>query len=183
MPNYRRWYTGRFVFLTVVTAARQRLLCGELARRLLREAIDEARQRWPWRTRAMVLPPDHLHVLWELPEDDLDYSKRVARWKGRFTSKWLAAGGAESDVPAGQRRRRLRGVWQQRFLKHTIRDPRDYRFHLDYIHSNPVKHKLVKRPVEWPWSSFHRYVREGQYESDWAGRIDLPGSTEYTWIE
>ena len=183
MPNYRRWHTGRFVFLTVVTAERRAFLCGDLARRLLREAMAAAHAKWPWRTRGLVLLPNHLHLLWELPADDLDYSKRVGRWKSRFTTAWLSAGASEAEVPTGQRRRRLRGVWQQRFFEHTIRSVRDYQMHLDYIHVNPVKHGLVERPVDWQWSTFHRYVREGVYAPDWCGRTDLPGSVEYTWLE
>jgi hypothetical protein len=29
---------------------------------------------------------------------------------------------------------------------------------------------------DWPWSSFHRYVLAGDYESDW-GSADLPPPT------
>ena len=121
MPNYRRWHTGRFVFLTVVTAERRAILCGDLARRLLREAMAAAHAKWPWRTLGLVFLPNHLHLLWELPADDLDYSKRVGRWKSRFTTAWLSAGASEAEVPAGQRRRRLRGVWQQRFFEKVPR--------------------------------------------------------------
>jgi putative transposase len=31
--------------------------------------------------------------------------------------------------------------------------------HVNYIHFNPVKHGLVKQVVDWPYSSFHRYIR------------------------
>lgn len=37
-----------------------------------------------------------------------------------------------------------------------------------YIHVNPVKHDLVDRVRAWPWSSFHRYVRLGEYDRDWG---------------
>jgi len=50
---------------------------------------------------------------------------------------------------------------------------------VDYIHLNPVKHGLARRPSEWPWSRFARYVEMGWYEPDWSGRADLPGSVEY----
>ena len=63
--------------------------------------------------------------------------------------------------------------------EHTIRDMRDFRLHVDYVHLNPVKHALASRPSEWPWSSFGRYVEMGWYEPDWCGRADLPGSVEY----
>jgi putative transposase len=38
-----------------------------------------------------------------------------------------------------------RGIWQRRFWEHAIRDPAD-----------------------WPYSSFHRYVKLGMYPPDWG---------------
>jgi putative transposase len=66
----------------------------------------------------------------------------------------------------------LHCIWQRRFWKHTIRDEVDLNRHLDYIHYNPVKHRLVKRVAEWPWSSFHRYVKMGFYEAGWRDGIE-----------
>jgi len=40
---------------------------------------------------------------------------------------------------------------------------------VDYIHYNPVKHGLVTQVKDWPYSSFHRYVRDGLLPEDWAG--------------
>ena len=40
--------------------------------------------------------------------------------------------------------------------------------HIDYIHFNPVKHGFVKSPVDWPYTSFHEYLRQGLYQSDWS---------------
>jgi putative transposase len=68
--------------------------------------------------------------------------------------------------------------WQRRFWEHTIRDEADLEAHFDYIHYNPVKHGLAKAPRDWPWSSFHRWVRAGHYDIDWARQPDeskLPG--------
>ena len=45
--------------------------------------------------------------------------------------------------------------------------------HVEYIHFNPVKHGLVKSPVEWPYSSFHRYVKQGAYDSDWGAGTEI----------
>jgi hypothetical protein len=44
-----------------------------------------------------------------------------------------------------------------------------YQYYVDYIHYNPVKHDRVKRGVDWPYSSFHRYIRLGVLDADWAG--------------
>jgi len=62
-----------------------------------------------------------------------------------------------------------RGIWQQRFWEHLIHNEADYRAHMDYVHINPVKHGLVSRVCDWPYSTFHRLVERGIYPSDWAG--------------
>ncbi len=59
-------------------------------------------------------------------------------------------------------------LWQRRFWEHTIRDERDLEAHVHYIHYNPVKHGWVTRVADWPCSSFHRYVRLGWVDTDWA---------------
>jgi len=58
-------------------------------------------------------------------------------------------------------------VWE-----HTSRDENDYMRHVDYVHWNPMKHGLVRRASDWPNSSFHRYVRDGDYPEDWAGGLE-----------
>ena len=50
-----------------------------------------------------------------------------------------------------------------------MRDQADLNRCLDYLHWNPVKHGYVKRVVDWPYSTFHRFVREGVYPEDWGG--------------
>jgi hypothetical protein len=62
-----------------------------------------------------------------------------------------------------------RGIWQQRFWEHLIRDDADYERHVAYCYINPVKHGLVARVQDWPHSSFHRYVRRGLFPLDWGG--------------
>jgi putative transposase len=123
----------------------------------------------------MVLLPDHLHFLMALPSGDVDYSTRIGQIKRTFTAGWLAAGLEEGESCGGRMRQRYRGVWQKRFWEHTIRDARDFAMHLDYIHVNPVKHRLVEWPRDWEWSSFHRYMKAGWYDRDWCGHIEIKG--------
>jgi putative transposase len=61
-----------------------------------------------------------------------------------------------------------RGFWQRRFWEHVIRDDADYVAPVDYCHLNPVKQGFVQRAVEWPYSTFHRYVEQGIYPLAWA---------------
>lgn len=65
--------------------------------------------------------------------------------------------------------RRERGIWQRHYWEHLIRDENDLRRHVEYIHFNPVKHGYSSRPVDWPYSSFCRWVARGEYPVDWAG--------------
>jgi putative transposase len=143
--------------------------------------MDKAFGERPWRTVGFVLLPDHWHALWHLPEGDSDYSWRIGRIKALFTRAYLTAGGDHGQPTASQRRNRRQAVWQPRFLEHTIRDARDFWKHLNYIHINPVKHGLVARPADWPWSTFHKWAKMGYYEVDWAGQGELPGFTHYDW--
>ena len=116
---------------------------------------------------AIVLLPNHLHLLLTLPPNDADFSTRIAAIKADFTRGYLAAGGAEQPRSTGRVRKRRRGVWQRWFWEHAIRDDTDLHRHLDYIHYNPVKHGVAACPHAWPFSSFERFVRERSYVRDW----------------
>jgi putative transposase len=167
MAEYRRYFVpGGTCFFTLVTQGRAGFLCHDAARPILGNVLRECRARWPFATVAMVLLPDHLHTLWALPEGDAGYPVRWASIKKEFTKRWLAAGGCEQAISDARRARRRRGVWQPRFWEHTIRDEVDFSDHFHYIHDNPVKHAVVPFPYQWPYWSFHRWVRAGVYTSD-----------------
>ena len=78
----------------------------------------------------------------------------------------IAVGAAATRHASGEY-----ALWQRRFWEHTIRDEDDFARHVDYIHFNPVKHGLVSRVRDWPYSSFHLYVRRGLLPEDWAGDV------------
>lgn len=165
MRTYTRLYTpgARYFFtLTLTNRGDNDLLIRHI--KALRQAVAATRRDHPFAIDAMVVLPDHLHALWQLPEDDADFSTRWRLIKARFAR---AVPRQEHTSPS-RRRRGERAIWQRRFWEHRIRDERDWRHHVDYIHYNPVKHGLVGRALDWPYSSFHRYVRAGCYEPDWG---------------
>ena len=41
-------------------------------------------------------------------------------------------------------------------------------------HTRVIRRRMVDRVRDWPWSSFHLYVRLGEYDADW-------GSTDEWW--
>lgn len=183
MSNYRRSYEGNTYFFTVVTYQRQPILCLDESKKALREAISAAREAHPFKIKAWVLLPDHLHCIWELPEGDTGYSMRWGLIKKEFTKKISRSVGAAHPTRAGleglvgkahpteSRIKHREGmIWQRRFWEHKIKDERDYRIHCDYIHYNPVKHGLVSAPVGWEYSTFHRYLRDGIYSGEWGSK-------------
>ena len=175
MSNYRRNYVpGGTCFLTVVTYARRRFLTDERPRACLRQAVRDVRRQWPWHMLAVVLLPDHFHTVWSLPPGDVDYSLRMQKVKEGFTKLYLAGGGTEGIVSTSEHAHHQRGLWQPRFWEHTIRDERDLKRCVDYVHWNPVKHGLARRVADYPWSSFHRYVRLGEYAGNWGVEDPCP---------
>jgi len=170
MTDYRRAdFPGTYYFFTLVTHYRRRFLTEPLARDCLHTAWKETRQQSPFEVTAVCLLPDHLHCIWLLPDDDHDFSLRWSKIKAGFTRRYLNAGGREDSQSQSRIARRERGIWQRRFWEHQIHDEQDLQRHVDYIHYNPVKHGLVERVEDWPWSSYHRYVRtHGYSDLYWA---------------
>lgn len=121
------------------------------------------RQQFPFYIRAIVILPDHLHAIWQLPLDDDNYSMRWANIKRCFTRQLLEKGYQFKQVKDGTYQ-----LWQRRFWEHTIRHDGDLHRHINYIHINPVKHGLVKQVKEWPYSSFHYYCQQGLLDENWG---------------
>lgn len=168
MPEYRRIYQNHSMyFFTVVTYKRQVIFNNKNAVNYLRETIRTIKRNHPFSIEAMVVLPDHIHCVWNMDQDDCDYSKRWKLIKMSFT-KGFHQPDSQLERSASRVRKRERTVWQRRFWEHLIRDESDLHRHYDYIHYNPVRHGYVKSPDEWPWSSFHRFVDNGWYERDWG---------------
>jgi putative transposase len=167
MVGYRRNIIpgGRYFFTVTLADRASRLLVERIVD--LRTAFRTVRAQRPFVMDAVVVLPDHLHCIWTLPPDDGDYALRWRDIKARF-SRRIPAGEWRSP---GRINKGERGIWQRRYWEHTLRDERDVEQHVDYIHYNPVKHGYVAQVSEWPYSSFHHYVRKGVYPKDRAGAV------------
>jgi putative transposase len=164
MVRYRRNFVpgGMFFFTVTLGDRRSSVLVDHIE--CLRDAFRKTRSERPFATEAIVILPEHLHAILTLPPGDADFSDRWRRIKGDFTRNVSAAG-----VPISRDHRGEYSLWQKRLWEHTIRDERDFERCADYIHFNPVKHRLVTSPSDWPFSSLHRYARAGILPRDWAG--------------
>jgi putative transposase len=144
------------------------ILTTDLGRSCLHNAIAATQEKRPVEMEAIFLLPNHLHCIWKLPEDEKDYSTRWASIKAPFSKNFLKQGGHVAPRNASRQRSGEAAIWQRRFWEHLVRNQQDYARHMDYIHYNPVKHRLVENVKDWPWSTFHRYVKEGFYDINWA---------------
>ena len=166
MTDYRRNFIAGGTFFTLnLEDRRLSLLTKHIGE--LRAAVREIRMRHPFTIDAMVVLPDHLHAVWTLPEGEANFSLLWRQIKSNF-SRSLPVG---EPISSSRAAKGERGIWQRRYWEHTIRDENDFARHIDYVHINPVKHGLVSRVRDWPYSSFHRMVKLGLYPEDWAGDV------------
>ncbi|MBY6018270.1 REP-associated tyrosine transposase [Ferrimonas balearica] len=166
--SYRRVrIAGATYFLTIALRDRDSALLLENVV-ALRRTLRQVKHRYPFHIDAMVVLPDHIHAIWTMPKGDADYSTRVGMMKAQFSRALVES----KHRRASHKQKREKGIWQRRFWEHWVRDEADFKAHVDYIHINPVKHGLVSRACDWPYSSIHRYIREGLLPEDWA--TDMP---------
>ena len=165
MPDYRRYRVpgGTYFFTINLLERRSDLLTRHIES--LREAVRRTRAERHFHIDGWVVLPDHLHCVLTLPPGDDDFSNRIKAIKIRFV-RAVEPTERRSSVRVA---RGERGIWQRRFWEHAVRDDVDYARHLDYVHYNPVKHGHVSAVAQWPYSTFHRWVKAGVYPNDWGG--------------
>ena len=153
MVRYRRNHVpgGTFFFTVNLRDRRSDALVRHVD--VLRASWTNVRSRVAHDVLAVVVLPEHLHAVIRMDDKTGGYSRLWQEIKKGFTRR-ISPGGSSP--------------WQPRFWEHTIRDEADLQAHVDYVHINPVKHGLVERACEWPYSSFHRYVRAGILSIDWG---------------
>jgi len=162
--QYRRVKTpGACYFFTVNLAKRKgSLLIDEIEK--LRQAFHKVKLKHPFKVDAVVILPDHLHMVMSLPEGDANYSQRWNLIKGCFSRSIECT----ERISIVRKKKRERGIWQKRFWEHLIRDEKDFKRHVDYIHYNPVKHGYVRSAADWKYSSIHHYIAMEILPRNWG---------------
>lgn len=150
MKSLRRYYfKNHYYFLTVVSYQRKPIL------------IDNIDLFWEsWRDiklEAWVVLPDHFHVI--LNSKNKGISNIIHQFKRRYS--WYY----NRFIQKGR-------VWQNRYWDHIIRNQEDLNRHIDYIHYNPVKHKIIDDPFLYKHSSLIKYFENGFYPRDWGNDYD-----------
>ncbi len=133
--------------------------------RIVAEQILHYRGEGFYLLHAFVIMPDHVHVLLT-PGSSVTLEKAVQ----------LIKGGSSHRVHT--ERNHKMSIWQAGFHDWTVRDEDDFRVKVAYIHSNPVKARLVEKAELWPYSS-----ASGKFAMDeWPqGRSASSGAEAPAW--
>ena len=158
---------GTYFFTINLADRRSSLLVDEIDK--LRISINKVKKNHPFELDAMVVLPDHMHLLITLPKDDSDFPTRLMLIKSGFSRQIPKT----ENIKESRLSKRERGIWQRRYWEHLIRDETDFERHVDYIHFNPVKHGYVNQAVQWEFSTIHRYIQNGIIAPDWGSNQDF----------
>jgi putative transposase len=83
MPNYQRLFIeNSYVFITIVTNKRRKILTSNI--KLLREAIKKSQAQYSYELFAIVILPEHLHMLIK-PKNIDEYPKIITSIKKNFS--------------------------------------------------------------------------------------------------
>ena len=160
----KRWDIPHDVHcLTFSCFHRQPFLRSDRSCRWFAQALLDAKDKHPFDLWAYVLMPEHVHlVLWPqegtlisplLKAIKLPVTNRCLQWVRRYCPDFLP----------WMEDRRLGGPCAHRFWQRgggydrNLRSVRDVHEKIRYIHANPVRRGLVRRPEEWFWSSAATY--------------------------
>ena len=160
VSRLRRLFTSGKIFFVTCNVHPTRPAFQKEEFEILARAFDRVRQRRGFLVGGYVFMPDHWHALiYPAPDDTLP------RLMGAL------------KIASSQRVNRARATqgefWQLRYFDHAIRTVKEYRDAMQYMHFNPVKKGLARKPEEWPWSSFHSYGGPGPVHLN-VDALDLP---------
>ena len=154
----RYQHTGDLHFITFSCYCRLPLLETHSAYDLFEWALEQARINYGFEVIGYILMPEHVHLL--MSETDRGSVATALKAMKQSVARRLAGRG--------------RHFWQQRYYDFNVRTEKKRIEKLRYMHRNPVKRGLVRRPEDWKWTSFRNYAtgEEGvvEIESLWTAR-------------
>jgi putative transposase len=133
--------TGHLHFLTFSCYRRLPKLGTPAARERFEASLESTRVSYELSILGYVVMPEHVHLLVTEPASQ-PLSKAMQALK-QSVSRQLCNG---------------EPFWEARYYDFNVFTEGKRIEKLRYMHRNPVRRGLVKRPEDWPWSSFHSYA-------------------------
>jgi putative transposase len=167
--------------LTFSCYRRQPFLAKDRSRLWFTDAVDRARQKHCFHVWAYVVMPEHVHLLVWPTQAVYDISEILNSIKQSVAKRALAF--VRREAPAFLARmedRQPSGEIHYRFWKRgggydrNVVELTTVHWLVEYIHANPVRRGLCRRPEDWHWSSAADFagLRAGLLRLD---RDSLPG--------
>lgn len=146
MPRpLRHWVPGGIYHLTARGNNRQAVFLDDVDHQRYLIELRQCREHVPFRLLAFALMPNHVHLVAEaVPDASLS---AVMHRVGKNYAHYF-----------NHRYGRVGHVYQGRFYSSFV-NRESYLLEVTrYVHLNPVRARLCRRPGEYPWSSYRCYA-------------------------
>ena len=150
MPRKARQKSNTCIYHIILRGAnRQEIFHDDKDRVRFLETLDKYRNQIEIKIYAWCLMNNHIHIVIQEGKEDLSVTmKRIGvSFVWYYNLKYGTTGHLFQD------RYRSENVESDEYLMNVIR----------YIHHNPVKAGLVKKPLQWKWSSCKAYYEKETY--------------------
>ncbi len=134
-------YSGAVYHVTSRGNEKKPLFLGDEDREVFVEFLGNTAQRFGWSVTAWVLMTNHFHLIIQTPEPNLSAGMH---WLNGGYASWF-----------NRRHKRWGHLFGQRFDAKLIQKETYFRNALCYTVLNPVRAKMVERPEDYRWSSYH----------------------------
>lgn len=146
-PVHRLGSAGAYI-VTAATYQKQPFFRGAKRLAALCEALLNLAASYDWRLQAWAVFPNHYHFVATTEQKAVTLRQFISHLHTR-TAKEINS----QDAAPGRR------IWFQYWDTH-LTFARSYLARLNYVHSNAVRHGLVREPTRYPWCSAGWFERE-----------------------
>lgn len=144
-------YEGAFYHVTSRGNQREKIFWDDKDKEEFKKILKRTKERYGYLLHAYVLMDNHYHLLMETPHANI---KQVMQ---NINTSYT--------VYVNKKHKRAGHLFQGRY-KAFIVDKESYLMELSrYIHLNPVRAGIVKRPEDHKWSSYREYIFRSRQET------------------
>ncbi len=150
-PPHRLAGAGVY-FVTARTRDGHHLLESPAKRDCFQAALFELATKYGWRLEAWAILSNHYHLVAHSPAGSAGGALNLSAFLRHLHSAATREINRLDGTPGCSRR------WQN-YRETHLTLPRGYLARLNYVHRNPVHHKLVALATDWPWCSAAAFKR------------------------
>lgn len=165
--NPPHWFQANTTYMLTASIYQNKQLMFSPERKIAwRNSFLKAAKLYKWGVIAWVVLHTHYHAMVESPENPQSLSKFIGSYHKFTARQWN-----DEDNASGRK------VWWN-YWDSCIRSENDYYNKLRYIFRNPVKHGLVEKPEDYPFSSYQDFL-ERQNGFDITGFEEVEDVPEF----